>query len=283
MAFLGKEIRMKRLLNPKSGKLLAITVDHSIARGIQTGLIPIQKTIDSIVAGKPDAMTMHKGIAESCFWPHAGKTALILKCSSFSPYQPGFDTWVTDVEEAVRMGADAASMGCIVGGDVQPEQLRQLGQMSKQASSFGMPLVAHIYARGNLIDKKDVYNWKNVAYAVRAGAELGVDIIKTSYTGSPDTFAQVCEACPGRVVAAGGEVGNKIEDYFKMTRDLMDCGAAGVTYGRFVWEYHDITSLVKALGFIIHQNKSVKETMEYLADLEVAKLKASANKKGSKK
>jgi DhnA family fructose-bisphosphate aldolase class Ia len=252
-------------------------VDHSIARGIQTGLIPIQKTIDSIVAGKPDAMTMHKGIAESCFGKHAGKTALILKCSSFSPYQPGFDTWVTDVEEAVRMGADAASMGCIVGGDEQPEQLRQLGLMSKQCASFGMPLVAHIYARGNLIGKEHHYEWKNVAYAVRAGAELGVDIIKTSYTGSPDTFAKVIEACPGRVVAAGGEVGNKIEDYLKMTRDLMDCGAAGVTYGRFVWEYHDIASLVKTLAFIIHQNKSVKEALEYLADLE------SKNSKGSKK
>ena len=146
MAFLGKEIRLKRLLNAKSGKLLAITVDHSIARGIQTGLIPIQKTIDKIVEGRPDAITMHKGIAEQCFWPHAGKVALIVKCSSFSPYQPGFDTWVTDVEEVVRLGGDAASMGCIVGGPEQPEQLKQLGLMSKQAAVYGVPFVAHIYA-----------------------------------------------------------------------------------------------------------------------------------------
>jgi len=267
MAFLGKEIRLKRLLNGKSGKLLAITVDHSIARGIQTGLIPIQKTIDRIVAGAPDAITMHKGIADMCFQPHAGKTALILKCSSFSPYQPGFDTWVTDVEEAVRMGADAASMGCILGGSEQPEQLRQLGLMAKQAMSFGMPLVAHIYPRGDFIEKKDQYTWKNVAYAVRAGAELGVDIIKTNYTGSPDTFAKVIEACPARVVVAGGEVGNKIEDYLRMTRDLMDIGAAGVTYGRFVWEYEYIAELVKVLKFIIHDNGSFSDAVKLLDDL----------------
>ena len=72
MPFLGKDIRLARLLNPKSGKLLAITVDHSIARGIMAGLIPIQSTIDRIVAGVPDAMTMHKGIAEQCFGKHAG-------------------------------------------------------------------------------------------------------------------------------------------------------------------------------------------------------------------
>ncbi|MBP7495718.1 MAG: hypothetical protein KA771_09500 [Spirochaetales bacterium] len=267
MSFLGKEIRLSRLLNRKSGKLLAITIDHSIARGIQTGLIPIRKTLERIVEGTPDAVTMHKGIAEQCFGPHVGKVSLIIKCSSFSPYQPGFDTWVTDVEEAIRLGADAASMGCIVGGAEQPEQLRQLGLMAKQAASFGMPLVAHIYPRGSLIEKKAQYEWKNVAYAVRAGAELGVDIIKTSYTGTPDTFAKVVEACPARVVVAGGEVGNSIEDYLKMTRDIMDVGAAGVTYGRFVWEYAHIPELIQALKFIIHENGSYSDAVKLLKDL----------------
>ena len=267
MSFLGKEIRLSRLLNRRSGKLLAITVDHSIARGIQTGLIHIQKTIDRIVEGAPEAITMHKGIADQCFRAHAGKIALIVKCSSFSPFQPGFDTWVTDVEEAIRLGADAVSMGCIVGGPEQPEQLRQLGLIAKQAASFGMPLVAHIYPRGSLIEKKAQYEWKNVAYAVRAGAELGVDIIKTSYTGSPDTFAKVVESCPTRVVVAGGDAGNSIEDYLKMTRDIIDVGAAGVTYGRFVWEYTHIPELIKTLKFIIHENGSYTDAVKFLKDL----------------
>lgn len=271
MPYLGKDIRLARLLNAKSGKLLAITVDHSIARGIMSGLIPIQSTIDRIVAGAPDAMTMHKGIAEQCFGKHVGKTALILKCSSFSPYQPGFDTWVTDVEEGVRLGADAVSMGCIVGGPEQAEQLRQLGVMAKQAASFGMPLVAHIYPRGSFIEKKNQYDWKNVAYAVRAGAELGVDILKTNYTGSPDTFRKVVEACPARVVVAGGEVGNKIEDYLKMTRDIIDVGGAGVTYGRFVWEYGHMPELIRVLKFLIHENGTLKEAVTLLKDLTKGK------------
>jgi class I fructose-bisphosphate aldolase len=267
MAFLGKEIRLARLLNHQSGRLLAITVDHSIARGIMNGLIPIQSTIDRIIEGAPDAMTMHKGIAAQCFGKHAGKTALILKCSSFSPYQPGFDTWVTDVEEGVRMGADAVSMGCIVGGPEQAEQLRQLGLMAKQAASFGMPLVAHIYPKGSFIEKKEQSDWKNVAYAVRTGAELGVDIIKTTYTGSLDTFRKVVEACPARVVVAGGETGSKIEDYLKMTRDVIDAGGAGVTYGRFVWEYRRVPELIRVLKFIIHENGTLKEAVSLLKDL----------------
>lgn len=62
MAMLGKEVRMSRLVNPESKKMMAITVDHAISRGIapMKGLQPIQETIEKIVMGRPDAMTMTK-------------------------------------------------------------------------------------------------------------------------------------------------------------------------------------------------------------------------------
>ena len=273
MSMLGKEVRMSRLINPKSGKMLAITVDHSISRGIMKGLMPIQDTIDKIVAGGPNAMTMTKGIADLCLRKHAGKVSLLMKCSSFSPYQPAYDTWFSDVEEGLTMGADGVSMGAILGGKDQPEQLRNIGLMSKQCQRYGMPLIAHMYPRGEYIDKKDQKNWENIAYCVRAGAELGVDIIKTSYTGDPDTMVKVVESCPARVVIAGGDVGNDVESYLKMTRDAMDIGCAGVTYGRFVWEYENTTELIKALKFIIHENGSPKEALELLRELEAQKAK----------
>ena len=72
MAMMGKDVRLARLVNPKSNKMMAITVDHAISRGIapMTGLHDIQGAIDKIVAGKPDAMTMTKGIQERCWGPY---------------------------------------------------------------------------------------------------------------------------------------------------------------------------------------------------------------------
>ena len=111
MAMLGKEVRMSRLVNPESKKMMAITVDHAISRGIapMKGLQPIQETIERIVMGRPDAMTMTKGIAEHCMWPFAGKVALLMKVSNYSPVSPTRDTIFGSVDEAVRMGADAVS------------------------------------------------------------------------------------------------------------------------------------------------------------------------------
>lgn len=51
-----------------------------------------------------------------------------------------------------------------------------------------MPLVAHIYPKGALI--KDQHDAEVLAYAVRAGAELGVDIIKTMWSGSARASAR---------------------------------------------------------------------------------------------
>lgn len=259
--FLGKEIRLSRLLNRKSGRMLAITVDHPITRGIMPGLVDIRTTMKNVVAGGPDAITMHKGIAEKVFPPYAGRAAVIMKATAYSVhYHPTYDTPVADVDEAVRLGADAISVGCIVGGPDQAQQLTFLGQISKHASSVGMPLVAHIYPKGALI--KDQHDAKVMAYAVRAGAELGVDIIKTMWTGSAESFKEVVAACPSIVALAGGEMGETLEDYLRMTRQALDIGLGGVTYGRFVWQHPHTSAVIKSLAALIHDDASVGDALK---------------------
>lgn len=195
MLSLGKKIRLERIKHRPSGKVFFVTVDHSITRGVFAGLVNMKETLRKIVAGRPDGITMHKGIAQEFFYPYAGQVSLVLKASSFSPYQPTYDTWVAWVDEAVRLGADAISMGVLVGGDRQAEMLHNLGLISREASLAGMPLIAHIYPKGEMIKEEDQYSVKALSYAVRAGAELGVDIIKTWYPGSPDAFSKGGGGC----------------------------------------------------------------------------------------
>jgi DhnA family fructose-bisphosphate aldolase class Ia len=204
---------------------------------------------------------MQKGIARSVFPPYAGKVALIMKSTSYSlAYHPHYDTPVADVEEAVILGADAISVGMIVGGPEQADQLTHLGRISKEAEKYGMPLVAHIYPKGTMV--KDPNNADALAYAVRAGAELGVDVIKTLWSGSAETFQKVINSCPAKVCLAGGAAGNDLIDYIQMTRDALDIGLAGVTYGRSVWQDPYPTAVIEALKAVIHDDLSVEDSME---------------------
>ncbi|HHY46787.1 MAG TPA: fructose-bisphosphate aldolase [Firmicutes bacterium] len=262
MAFLGKEVRLRRLMNKTSGHLLAIALDHAVGWGVIEGIERIQETLDIVAGAEPDAITIQKGIAEKCMAKWAGRQPFILKCTSFAPFYPGYDGYMGSVEEAVRLGADAVAVGVTVGGKDQPELLKNLALFTEKAALYGMPVVTHIYPKGELIPANERYDYKHVAYAARAAAEVGVDIVKTFYTGDPGSYRKVIEACPAYVVVSGGPKLDRLEDVFKMTRDAMDAGAAGITYGRNVWQRKDAAAVIKALKAIIHENASVKDAIE---------------------
>ncbi|MCD8096493.1 MAG: fructose-bisphosphate aldolase [Lachnospiraceae bacterium] len=272
MALLGKEVRMSRLVNPKSNKMMAITVDHAISRGIapMTGIQDVQTAIDKIVAGRPDAMTMTGPIAERCLGKHVGKVSLLCKISSYSPVSPTSDIVFGSVDSAIALGADAVSMGAMTLGDFQNEQFEAIGKVAQECRLKGMPLIGHIYPKGESVPADKRTAWENIAYCVRSACELGMDIVKTTYTGDPESMAKAISCAPSsfRVVIQGGDACKTLDDYLNMTYEAMQCGVGGVTMGRFVWDYKDVTALVIALRYIIHEGYTPKQAKELLAQLE---------------
>jgi DhnA family fructose-bisphosphate aldolase class Ia len=139
-----------------------------------------------------------------------------------------------------------------------------------------MPLIGHVYPKGESVPADKRTAWENIAYCVRSACELGMDVVKTTYTGDPDSMAKVIACVPSsfRVVIQGGDTpkgleGDALLDYYlKMTREALDAGVGGVTMGRWVWDYKDVTALVIALRRLIHKGYSVKETIELLETVE---------------
>lgn len=266
MAFFGKEVRLRRLFNDKSGKTLIIALDHPIGWGVLDGINNIDETLKKIIKSEPDAITMQKGIIENCYCKYSSKIPFIMKATSFSPFHPTYDVQLADVEEAIRLGADAIAVGCTVCGKEQPELFKQLGRITKEASSFGLPVISHIYPKGNLIKDEERYLAKYISYAARAAAELGVDIVKTFYTGDIESYIEVIQACPAKVVVSGGPKLPETKDVLIMTKNAIEAGAYGVTYGRNVWQADDPVKMINGLKMIIHESKNVDEALRYIED-----------------
>jgi len=91
---LGKAIRVQRMQNPASGRIFTVAIDHAPSYGVLNGIENIQAVVDQVARAGPDAMVMMKGTAERCFRPYAGRVALMLKCSTLSPFHPERDVWV---------------------------------------------------------------------------------------------------------------------------------------------------------------------------------------------
>jgi DhnA family fructose-bisphosphate aldolase class Ia len=267
MTSLGKTIHIQRMRNPASGRILTVALDHAPSYGVLAGLENLPLALQQVAEGEPNAVLLMPGTAARCFGPYAGRMALLVKCSTVSPYHPTEDVWVRSVEDVLRLGADAIAMALTVGSVAQPQLLRGLGQLVRDAEAVGLPVIAHAYPCGDLVPAEERYSLERVRYAARLAMEVGVDIVKTFYTGSTESFARVVEAAaPALVVAAGGPRLETEADALQMARDVVQAGAAGITYGRNIWQSSDTPRMIRALKHVVHQGGSVGEALAILSD-----------------
>ena len=261
---IGKKIRLERIIDRNSHKTVIVPMDHGVTVGPIAGLEDMRATIGKVVSGGANAILMHKGVVRAGHRGAGRDVGLIIHLSggtSLSP-DPNAKQLVCTVEEAIKLGADAVSVHINLGAETDSEMLSQLGYVSEVCMEWQMPLVAMMYTRGAKI--KNEYDLDNVKHAARVGAELGADIVKVVYTGSPDSFSQVVQGCPVPVVIAGGPKMDSDADIFKMVEGALAAGAAGVSIGRNAFQHDKPDKMIKALSKMVHKKATVQEAVEIL-------------------
>lgn len=259
--YIGKSIRMERIMNRETGKTIIVPMDHGLTvgpiKGIENNLGDV---VNKIALGGANAVLGHIGIplyAHRGYGPDIGLILHISGSTSLSPMS-NYKVLVNTVLEAVKLGADGVSLHVNIGTRSDPEMLETLGEVSRECREFGMPLLSMMYPRGeNIEDEHDV---GAVKIAARAAAELGVDIVKTNWTGDPDSFKEVVRGCMAPVIIAGGEKSG-IRGILETTKQSIEVGGAGVAYGRNVFQAEDPTKVVKALYLIVHEKYDVEDAM----------------------
>lgn len=261
---IGKIIRMERIINRETGRMVIVPMDHGVSIGPVPGLLDMTKIIDQVATGGANAVLIHKGIVVTGHRGYGRDIGLIVHLSastSLGP-DPNHKVLVTSVEKALKLGADAVSVHVNVGSEREPEMLLKLGTVAETCDEWGMPLIAMMYPRGKKI--KDEHDPEVVKLAARAGAELGADIIKTNYTGDPDTFKEVVEGCPVPVVIAGGPKVETEEELLRMVKDSIEAGGAGVAIGRNIFQAESPEKMTKAIAAIVHDEIDVEEALKML-------------------
>src|SRR5271157_320988 len=264
MMTIGKSIRMERIKDRKSGNSLIIPLDHGISIGPVKGITDFSDTVEKVAEGGANAVLMQKGMVPHGHRGYGKDVGLIVHMSastSLSP-DPNNKVQVCTVEECMKMGADAVSVHINIGSDTESDQLGILGCTAERCAFWGIPLIAMMYPRGAAI--KNQHDPEVVAHAARAGAELGADIVKTNYTGDPDTFKQVIKGCPVPVIIAGGpKMGSDIE-LLEMIEQAIKVGAKGAAIGRNVFQHESPTNITKAISRVVHEGWSAADAFEEL-------------------
>lgn len=255
----GIDARLDRI--GTDGTILNVPMDHGITIGATDGLRDIEATIEAVTSAGADSVLTQKGLADRVH-PHKNDAGYVVHLNASTTLGPDTnDKRLTGtVREAVRLGADAVSFHMNVGSDHEPGQMEDLAGISKTASEFGVPVLAMTYARGPGVDEHDE---ANLSHAVRVGEELGADVVKTAYSGSPDSFRNVVAATDRPVIAAGGSPQTD-RDTLEQVAGVMEAGAAGVSMGRSVFQHPSPGAMTAAVAAIVHDDATVEEALDHL-------------------
>ena len=273
---MGKEMRISRLFNPKSKRMVLVTMDHGICINPMKEINDPSKVVQKIVEGGADALLLTPGIAKCAYKELLeSETSLMMRidgtATSIGPDLTN-DELIYSVEGALRMGVDAVATFGVIGVPREAQLSRKNGKVSEDCDMWGMPLMIEMIPeeilRHQFADKAE-RRWPSdpevVKHSARVAAELGADIVKGYYTGDKDTFREVIEYCPVPYVVLSGPASGDPKLLLRLVRDAIDCGAAGVSMGRNVWTYKDPTAITRAICQIIHKDTSVEKALKELS------------------
>ncbi len=261
----GIELRLARMRVPQTDVYLMVPMDHGVSMGPAPGLVDLPATLEKVAAGGASTVVFHKGNARFVA-PLAHRLAFCMHLSASTSSAPDTNdkVLVTTPQEAAILGADAVSTHTNFGATTEANQIRDLGQVARDAHAIGLPHLAMAYPRGPNVD--DPYRADLVAAAARASAECGADLVKTVYTGDPDSFRDVVRGCSVPVLIAGGPRAESDAEVLAMIEGAAEAGAKGISMGRNIFQHEHPDRMVRAIRSIFVEGRSATDAAPLLQE-----------------
>lgn len=256
MSDCGKRIRLCRVLGPAGHRALVVAFDHALVLGPIPGTQNPLGQIRRFGEAKVDAVLLNLGLIR--------KVADAPLTRSLPPLIARIDwtsVWSTIAnngsgelrssllarpEDALRHGADAVLTYMVVGtgdADFESKEISRTAEVARECERIGIPLIVESLARGRNLANPGEPKWLNLH--TRMATELGADAVKTDCAGDVDTMRSVIKGCPVPILVLGGSRHNSDREALDVIRNAVLAGAAGVFFGRNVFQAADMESFLQ--------------------------------------
>jgi DhnA family fructose-bisphosphate aldolase class Ia len=266
---LGKEVRLSRIVDPKTRRGFCIAFDHALQLGACDGLERPEASLDQMAEAGVDAVILPLGSALNYGSRLAANRgpSLILRLDQTTmwregtplAYADGHTRLVASVDDAVTLGADAVITYMFVGhNDAAQESasFRDNAAVNAAARKAGIVhIIETMGARG--ARATNIHDGAFVRFHARIGVEMGADIIKTDWPGSVEALKTIAAELPVPVMLAGGPANGSDRSTLDLVAKIMDAGAAGILFGRSIFQAEDPLAMMKACRAIIHERAPV--------------------------
>jgi len=262
---IGLKTRRWNHIFREDGKTLIVAMDHPSTFGMMEGAEKPGEVIGKVRAGGADAMLTTYGIVTR-FAAEIGNMGIVLRVDgggTLLAKERGPMQLIYDVYDALRVGVDAVGCMGMPGSKYETVRLPYLSDLIAQCAEWNVPVMAEMLP-GGFENPAEMWTPENIGHACRIGAELGVDFIKTTYSGDVESFRSICERVYVPIVVLGGSKSKDPRDLLNSIHEAMQAGASGVAVGRNIWRYPEPDKMTASIAAIIHERATVDAALEYL-------------------
>jgi len=252
----GKKVRLSRVLGGSDHRALIVAFDHALVLGPIPGTEDPLAQIRRFAEAEVDALLLNLGlirqVADSPFPRYL--PSVIARIDWTSVWAAVANNGKGDLrscmlarpEDALRHGADAVLTYMVVGtgdADFESREIARTAEVARECERIGIPLIVESLARGPSVSSPGDTKWLNLH--TRMAAELGADAVKTDYSGDPESMRSVVKGCPIPILVLGGSRQASDADALEVVRGAVAAGAAGVFFGRNVFQAPDMSSFLQ--------------------------------------
>lgn len=259
----GKEIRMGQIFRKSDGRAVVVAIDHGGIAGPVRGIENPGAVVRDCVAGGADAILATRGLVKASLREWNRSTSIILRLTGgFTVLGGGFEEeLISSPSAALSYGAAGAAMTVKFGHRREGSFTKQASLAIDECEALGLPVMIEAMA---VADGRQLRDPESIRLAARAAQEIGADIVKTPYTGDPESFRTVVEGCPAPILILGGEKSESLEELFEQVHQSLEAGGAGLAIGRNIWGQGKTRAMVEAMVGMVHEGWTPEQALRHL-------------------
>lgn len=233
--------------------------------GALPGLVDLPRVVAQL--HDADAVLMSPGMISHCAPELArrGGPSLMVRLNWGTQYSTQWEyhsaqsVRLISSAEALALGADIALVGFSLktgSEELDARNLEVLGGYVPEKRAAGIPLVGEFYPADSE-DQPPEALFDLISIGCRVAAEMGVDLIKTFYTG-PE-FEKIVAATPVPILGLGAKKTRRESDALRLAANEIRGGARGVVFGRNVVQAREPKRFLGALQEVVKAGRDPEE------------------------
>lgn len=237
---MSKAYRLGRIFGQPNGRTIILPVDHGLSKIVE-GLEDPYGMIQRVVSEVPlDAVLMSLGMArqtEALFSSRKAPARIIPLDSVFPDDKlKAVSALTVTVEQAVRLGVDGVKvyMPWTDSSRQHLEISHLIGNCVRQAEQWDVPLMVEPVVWQPQLSATQEFRAQSDA--CRVAVELGADILKISYPGSPERMQEFVHSFKVPIILLDSVLHGTADELLDTVREAFTAGASGTVIGINIWQ-----------------------------------------------